>query len=138
MTEPSGPKTDSKVAPESKENVFILMPLAPDVEDTEEIREKYLSIILNRMESHLGSSLKDQIIYKRSFCISDFKSEYNSFKGNAYGLANTLSQTANLKPKMKSKLKGLYYCGQLTVPGPGIPPALISGKIAANQIIQNS
>lgn len=131
-------KTDARVAPEGKENVFILMPLAPDVEDNEEIREKYLSIILNRMENHLGTSLKDQIIYKRSFCVSDFKSEYNSFKGNAYGLANTLNQTANLKPKMKSKLDGLYYCGQLTVPGPGIPPALISGKIAANQIIQNS
>ena len=113
------------------------MPLAPDVEDNDELREKYLSIILERMESHLGMSLKDQIIFKRSFCVSDFKSEYNSFKGNAYGLANTLNQTANLKPKMKSKLKGFYFCGQLTVPGPGIPPALISGKIAAKQIIEN-
>ena len=130
-------KTDSRVAPEGKENVFILMPLAPDVEDNDELREKYLSIILERMERHLGISLKDQIIFKRSFCVSDFKSEYNSFKGNAYGLANTLNQTANLKPKMKSKLKGFYFCGQLTVPGPGIPPALISGKIAAKQIIDN-
>lgn len=131
-------KSDTKVAPEGKENVFILMPLATDIEDNEEIREKYLSIILNRMEEHLGESLVDHLIFKRSFCIADFKSEYNSYKGNAYGLANTLNQTANLKPKMKSKLDGLYYCGQLTVPGPGIPPALISGKIAANQIIQAS
>lgn len=131
-------KTDLKVAPEGKENVFILMPLAPDIEDNEEIREKYLSLILERMEKRTGKALKNNLIYKRSFCISDFKSEYNSFKGNAYGLANTLNQTANLKPKMKSKLDGLYYCGQLTVPGPGIPPALISGKIAANQIIKRS
>lgn len=131
-------KSDTKVAPEGKENVFILMPLATDIEDNEEIREKYLSIILTRMEEHLGESLDDHLIFKRSFCIADFKSEYNSYKGNAYGLANTLNQTANLKPKMKSKLDGLYYCGQLTVPGPGIPPALISGKIAANQIIQAS
>lgn len=131
-------KTDPKVAPEGKENVFVLMPLAPDIEDNEEIREKYLSIILERMENHTNQSLKTNLIYKRSFCIADFKSEYNSYKGNAYGLANTLNQTANLKPKMKSKLDGLYYCGQLTVPGPGIPPALISGKIAANQIIQTT
>ena len=74
---------------------------------------------------------------KKSFAINDFKSEYNSFKGNAYGLANTLKQTANLKPKITSKLENLFYCGQLTVPGPGVPPSLISGKVVANHIMQN-
>ena len=77
----------------------------------------------------------NSIVYKKSFCINDFKKTYNSYKGNAYGLANTLKQTANLKPKIKSKIKNLYFCGQLTVPGPGVPPALISGKIAAKQLI---
>ena len=112
-----------------------LIPIAPDLEDTEEIRERYFQLIITRLEKHCGESIKDKIIYKNSFCINDFKSEYNSYKGNAYGLANTLRQTANLKPKMKSKLKNVYFCGQLTVPGPGIPPALISGKIAAKQLI---
>jgi phytoene desaturase len=88
------------------------------------------------MEDRCGTEIRKNIVFKRSFCISDFKSEYNSFKGNAYGLANTLFQTANLKPKMQSKIKNLFYCGQLTVPGPGIPPALISGKIAAKQLIK--
>lgn len=127
-------KTDSDVAPENMENIFILMPIATDLEDNEEIRNRYFNVIMDRMESFCGTSIKDHVIYKKSFCVNDFKSEYNSFKGNAYGLANTLKQTANLKPKMASKLKGLYFCGQLTVPGPGIPPALISGKIAAKQI----
>lgn len=130
-------KTDKDVAPEGKENIFILMPLAPNLEDSEEIREKYFEIIMKRMEDRTGTSITDSIIYKRSFCISDFKSEYNSYKGNAYGLANTLFQTANLKPKMQSKIKNVYFCGQLTVPGPGIPPALISGKIAAKQLIKS-
>jgi phytoene desaturase len=112
------------------------MPLAPDLEDSDEIREKYFQMIMKRMEDRCGVSIRKNIVYKRSFCISDFKSEYNSFKGNAYGLANTLFQTANLKPKMQSKIKNLFYCGQLTVPGPGIPPALISGKIAAKQLIK--
>lgn len=129
-------KTDDEVAPENHENLFILMPLAPDLEDSEEMRERYFNLIVERMEMHCKISLKEHIIYKRSFCIDDFKSEYNSYKGNAYGLANTLRQTANLKPKITSRLKNLYYCGQLTVPGPGIPPALISGKIAAKQIAQ--
>ncbi len=127
-------KTDNEVAPEGCENIFILMPLAPDLEDTEALRDQYFDIIVKRMEDHCGINIADHLLYKKGFCIEDFKSEYNSFKGNAYGLANTLRQTANLKPKMKSKLKNLYFCGQLTVPGPGIPPSLISGKIAADQI----
>lgn len=127
---------DTSVAPEGKENVFILLPIAPDIDDSEERRDEYLEMVLNRIEAHLSTSIKDFIIFKRSFCVSDFKSEYNSYKGNAYGLANTLKQTANLKPKINSTLPNLFYCGQLTVPGPGIPPALLSGKIAANELIK--
>lgn len=130
-------KTDDKVAPEGSENLFVLMPVAPELDDNEEIRQKYLDIVLERLEKHTGVDIRGDINYQRSFCVSDFKTEYNSYKGNAYGLANTLTQTANLKPRMKSKLKNMYYCGQLTVPGPGIPPAMISGKIAAKQIIRS-
>ncbi len=124
--------TDAKVAPEGKENLFILVPVAPDLKDDNETREKYLHIILDRIKEHTGTDISEDIIFKRSFCVADFKSEYNAYKGNAYGLANTLNQTANLKPKIKSPMKRMYFCGQLTVPGPGVPPALISGKIAAN------
>lgn len=130
-------KTDPKVAPAGMENLFLLMPIATSIEDSDSKREEYIDLMLTRMEEKLGVSIKNKIVYKRSFCINDFKTEYNSFKGNAYGLANTLRQTANLKPKMKSKLKNLIFCGQLTVPGPGVPPALISGKIAANQILKD-
>jgi phytoene desaturase len=129
-------KTDNEVAPDGHENLFVLMPIAPDLDDSEDVRSQYLDMIIDRIESHTGESIRSNIEYKRSFCVSDFKSEYNSFKGNAYGLANTLMQTANLKPTMKAKLGNVYFCGQLTVPGPGIPPALISGKIAANQILK--
>lgn len=129
-------KTDPDVAPEGKENLFLLMPLAPNVEDNEQLRAKYLDIMLRRLEAHTGQNVRDHIIYQRSFCVDDFKQDYNSYKGNAYGLANTLLQTANLKPKVTSKLKNLLFCGQLTVPGPGVPPSLISGKIAAKLVLQ--
>lgn len=130
-------KTDKDVAPPNKENLFVLIPVAPDLDDSQEIRDKYLNIVLNRIKKHTGVDISEQIIYKRDYCISDFKEDYNAFKGNAYGLANTLKQTANLKPKIKSKLNNLNYCGQLTVPGPGVPPALISGQIVANHIMTN-
>lgn len=125
-------KTDSSSAPEGKEAGIFLIPLAPGIEDTPELRERYFDIIIKRFESITGQDLKNNIIFKESFCINDFISDYNSYKGNAYGMANTLMQTAFLRPKIKSrKVKGLYFTGQLTVPGPGVPPSLISGKLAA-------
>ena len=129
-------KTDDNVAPEGKENLFLLMPLAIGINDEESIREKYLTEMLSRIEKHTGiSNLQSKIEYKRSYCVSDFMSDYNAYGGNAYGLANTLGQTAVLKPKISNKkLKNLFYTGQLTVPGPGVPPSIISGKIVANEI----
>ncbi len=131
-------KTDLSTAPEGCENLFILMPIAPGLEDSESIREKYFEIIMDRIEKQTNSSIRDAIIFKKSYCINDFISDYHSFKGNAYGLANTLGQTAVLKPKLNNKkLKNMVYAGQLTVPGPGMPPALISGKLAAQEIINH-
>jgi phytoene desaturase len=131
--------TDATVAPAGCENLFLLIPIAAGLEgDTEVVREKYLKEMLARMEARWGVSIADSIVYKRSFAVSDFKSDYHSFKGNAYGLANTLLQTANLKPSCKSKkVNNLYYTGQLTVPGPGVPPSLISGEVVANLIDKN-
>lgn len=129
-------KTDPGVAPENHENVFLLMPLATGIEDHEPIREQYFRQMLQRMEKHTGSrDLIHKIDYKKSYCVRDFMQDYNAYQGNAYGLANTLSQTAVLKPSVKNrKLSNLYYTGQLTVPGPGVPPSIISGKIAAKEI----
>lgn len=128
-------KTDSSVAPEGKENLFILMPLAPGIEDTEAQRSKYFDLIMNRLEKRTKNSIVPSIEVKRSYCINDFVEDYNSFKGNAYGLANTLKQTAVFKPKMKSKkVSNLYFTGQLTVPGPGVPPALISGEVVSKLV----
>ena len=130
--------TDDTLAPEGKEAGTFLIPLAPGLEDTEELREKYFNKILERLEKLTGQDVRKSIIFKKSFCVNDFIKEYNSYKGNAYGLANILMQTAFLRPKIKSKkVKNLYFTGQLTVPGPGVPPALISGKIASDLIIKN-
>ena len=127
--------TDHSMAPKGAETGFFLIPIAPGIEDTPEIREKYLNIILDRFEKLTKQDVKNNIIFKESFCVKDFIKEYNSYKGNAYGMANTLLQTAFLRPNLKSnKLKNLYFTGQLTVPGPGVPPALISGKLVAELI----
>lgn len=131
-------KTDPDAAPEGCENVFILIPVAPDLDDTEDIREHYYELVMNRLEKLTGQSVKEHVIYKRSYAHQDFKDDYHSFKGNAYGLANTLTQTAILKPALKNKkLSNLYYTGQLTVPGPGVPPSLISGQVVADEVAKD-
>ncbi|WP_298880398.1 phytoene desaturase family protein [uncultured Polaribacter sp.] len=130
--------TDKTSAPEGKEAGFFLIPLAPGIEDTEELREIYFHKIMDRFEKLTNQNVKESVLFKKSFCVNDFKEQYNSYKGNAYGMANTLFQTAFLRPKIKSSnVNNLYFTGQLTVPGPGVPPALISGKIASELIIKN-
>ena len=129
--------TDKTSAPEGKEAGFFLIPLAPGIKDTPELRALYFDKIMDRFEKLTGQKIKQDVLFKRSFCVQDFVKEYNSYKGNAYGMANTLLQTAFLRPNIKSsKIKNLYFTGQLTVPGPGVPPALISGKIASELIIK--
>ena len=131
--------TDNTAAPAGCENLFFLVPVASGLEgDTEELREEYFEKILERFENKIAQSVKDFIIYKKSYSVRNFKEDYNSFKGNAYGLANTLLQTAVLKPALRSKkVKNLFYAGQLTVPGPGVPPSLISGEVAAKEVTKH-
>jgi phytoene desaturase len=128
-------QTDASVAPEGMENIFILIPVAVGLQDNEETREYYYNLVMDRFERLTGQNIREVVIYKRSYAHRDFSSDYHSFKGNAYGLANTLMQTAILKPSLKSKkVKNLYFTGQLTVPGPGVPPSLISGQVVAEEL----
>lgn len=130
-------KTDPSVAPSGCENVVILIPIASGSVDDDATREHYFQIIADRMQRHLGVDIRQHIKVKRSYCVKDLETDYNAFRGNAYGLASTLRQTGPLRPRVKSrKVQDLYYAGQLSIPGPGLPPALISGQVAADLILK--
>ncbi len=130
--------TDSGMAPKGCETGFFLIPIAPGLEDTQQLRNTYFDIILNRFEKRTGQEVKNSILFKEDFCVNDFMEQYNSYKGNAYGMANTLLQTAFLRPKLHSKkVANLFFTGQLTVPGPGVPPSLISGKLVSELIVKH-
>ncbi len=132
-------KTDASVSPEGHENIFILIPVAPDLKDNEATREKYFTMVMERLEALTGESIRPFIDFKRSYAHQDFINDYHAFKGNAYGLANTIMQTANLKPSiLNKKVKNLFYTGQLTVPGPGVPPSLISGQVVAGELLKKA
>lgn len=125
------------MAPAGCETGFFLVPIAPGLEDTPELRAQYFDIVMDRFAARTGEAIKNSIIFKESFCVNDFIEQYNSYKGNAYGMANTLRQTAFLRPNLKSsKVKNLFFTGQLTVPGPGVPPSLISGKLVSDLLIK--
>lgn len=127
--------TDPSVAPPGCENLFLLIPVAPGLADTPEIRDRYYHLVMDRLEDLTGQSIRDAVVYQRSYAHADFVQDYHAFRGNAYGLANTLLQTAFLKPKMRNRqLDNVYYTGQLTVPGPGVPPSLISGEVVVREI----
>ena len=127
--------TDPGSAPKNCENGFFLVPIAPGLEDNVKLRKHYFEIIMDRFEKLTDQKVRENILFKESFCVNDFIKDYNSYKGNAYGMANTLLQTAFLRPKLKSsKVEGLFFTGQLTVPGPGVPPSLISGKLVSGLI----
>tara|TARA_R110000868_G_scaffold2525_3_gene18241 strand:- start:2437 stop:3897 length:1461 start_codon:yes stop_codon:yes gene_type:complete len=131
--------TDDSMAPNDSEAGFFLIPIAPNLEDTPKLRKHYFDIILKRFQEQTNQNVEDNILFNESFCVKDFKEQYNSYKGNAYGLANTLSQTAFLRPNLKSKkVRNLFFTGQLTVPGPGVPPALISGKLVSQLIAKTN
>lgn len=131
-------KTDDSVAPRGMENLFILIPLAAGLQDSKTEQDALFSFAIDQLEKHTGQSIRDHIVVNERMSVSDFYNAYNSFKGNAYGLSNTLLQTAVLKPRIRSKkVKGLYYAGQLSHPGPGLPPCLISGQISALQLLKD-
>ena len=130
--------TDNTVAPSGSENVFVLIPLAPDLEDNEQIREEYYNKVMGRLESLTDQKIRENVVFKRSYAHKDFINDYYAYKGNAYGLANTLKQTAILKPGLRNKkLSNLFYTGQLTTPGPGVPPSLISGQVVAKEVLKS-
>ena len=130
--------TDPRVAPDGCSNVFLLIPLAPGLEDSDEAREGVFQGVMARLEALVGLPLRERIRVKRSYAMRDFEADYGAFKGNAYGMANTLLQTGPLKPKLRStKVRGLYFAGQLTVPGPGMPPSLVSGELAARVLLED-
>lgn len=131
--------TDATVAPANCENLFILIPTAPGLTDTDDLRTTYFDRVIKRLETLTGETIREHIVYNRSYAHSDFITDYNAYKGNAYGLANTLMQTANLKPSIVNpKVKNLFYTGQLTVPGPGVPPALVSGRVVAEELMKGN
>lgn len=128
--------TDTTVAPKGHENLMVLVPIAPGLEETPAWKEAYAQFILSYIEESIGINLKKRIVLQEIFSVSDFASMYNSYNGNALGgLAHTLRQTGLFRPNnTHRKLRNLFFAGAGTVPGIGVPPALISGSLVRDRV----
>jgi phytoene desaturase len=128
-------KTDSGMAPKECETLMFLVPVAPGLEDNNDLRERFSKKVIKHFEGLIGDNITESIKVKKIFAHRDFIEQYNAYQGSAFGLAHTLLQTAVFRPKNKSKkVANLYYAGQYTNPGVGVPPCLISAQITANLI----
>lgn len=131
-------ETDDSVAPEGESAIFVLVPIAAELELNEEKREKFRKAVLEDIAENTGEDLRGKINYEKIFAGEEFKEKYNSFNGTALGIAHTLRQTSVFRPKQRSKkMKGLYYTGQYTNPGIGMPMCLISGEHAAEKVVED-
>lgn len=131
--------SDPTVAPVGCENLVILVPVAPGLDDHGKVRDHFFEQIISRIEKCTKTPIRENILWHKSYAHSDFINDYNAYRGNAFGLANTFNQTGQFKPKLRNRhVSNLFYAGHITVPGPGLPPALISGELAANLIFRDS
>lgn len=130
-------KTDARAAPPGKENLFLLVPVAPGLADDDRTREAFFEQMMDRVESVTGQEIRSRIEVKRLFSQRDFTADYHALKGTALGLAHTLSQTAVFRPSMRSKrVKGLYFSGQYTHPGVGVPMTLIASEVVCPLVLE--
>lgn len=128
-------RTDESLAVPGGEALFILLPLAVGLQDTPEIKETYYLKMMKHLEGIVGEPLLGHEVTKRIYCVSDFRNDYNAYKGTALGLSHTLTQTAMFRPAHKSKkVDNLYYTGHYNHPGIGMPMVVISSQILAEAI----
>jgi phytoene desaturase len=128
-------KTDPKSAPEGGENVFLLVPVAPGLDDSDEQRDRYLAHVLEHVKQVTGEDLTQDVTVQRVYTHRDFIEDYHAFKGTALGLSHTLFQTAVFRPTHRSKkITNLFHTGQYTHPGVGVPMVLIASEIIAEEI----
>ena len=128
-------RTDSSCAPDGGEAVFLLIPIAPGLEDTPERRAYYLNRAFERIRDRTGRDLRENLVFSRDMSLDDFERDYHAYKGNAFGLGQTLFQTAWFRTANRSKkIQNLYYAGQYTVPGTGTTMSMISGEVAALRV----
>lgn len=131
-------KTDASVAPKSCENIFVLAPQAAGKQPSKKTIEKTVQNIIKRIEQKVGQDFSGDIEVLDVRAQDYFTQTFNALDGNAFGLSHTMLQSGPLRPKMQSKkVKNLYYVGQYTNPGTGVPLVVLSGKTVAKLVSKN-
>lgn len=135
-------KIDPTVAPEGKDGLYILLPVS-DLSTAqydwtaEETIQYYRQKALNSV-SHLPgmNNIEKEIISESMITPIDFRDRFNAYNGACFGLQPTLLQSNHFRPQAKAEAcENLYFTGSSTHPGAGVPIVLLSGKIAAEELM---
>lgn len=135
--------TDSSLAPEGKDIVYVLIPM-PNLKlhtglMTEKEESALTQIVFDTVNRVCGVAIANLIEVKHVFYPQDFISRYNIRYGATFGLAHNLLQSAFFRPpNFDERIKNLYYVGASTQPGGGLPVVIAGSKIVADRICKGS
>ncbi|GAA3944376.1 phytoene desaturase family protein [Microbacterium soli] len=137
-------QTDPTVAPEGDENLFLLVPVPPDValgrggsEGGGDRRvEEIADAAIDTVSQWAGiPDLRPRILVRETRGPADFAADFHSWRGGMLGPAHVLSQSAVLRARNASRrVRGLYFAGATTSPGVGVPMCLISAELVLKRI----
>jgi phytoene desaturase len=135
--------TDPSLAPPGNSILYVLAPM-PNLQnstvdwkrDAPALREKLLAQVARIVDP----DLRQHIVWQKEYTPLDFQSDYNAVHGNAFGsLSHGLFQSAFFRPHNVARdIPGLYFAGQGTYPGIGMPMVLISSDLVVQRIINSS
>jgi phytoene desaturase len=129
-------KFNENTAPPGHENLFILCPVPdlrykPDWSDRETLAQNIMTDLSERLNFDITNNLVSKTIYDPI----NWKNMFNLYQGSGLGLAHDLNQVGGFRPQNKDeKFKNVFYVGASTVPGTGLPMAVISSKLVTEKI----
>jgi phytoene desaturase len=125
-------------APEGKESLFILCPVPdlrykPDWSDSEKLADSIILDLSERIDFDIKSKMATRLVYNPLH----WQRLFNLYRGSGLGLAHDLTQIAYFRPhNTDERFRNLFYVGSSTVPGTGLPMAVISSKLTTEQIVK--
>ncbi len=136
--------TDSTVAPDGHDNLFVLVPMPADprlgrggVDGAgDQAVEEIADAVIDQVARWAGiDDLAERIVVRRTVGPADFAEDLNAWRGGILGPAHTLGQSAFFRARNVSRrVDGLYYAGSSTIPGIGLPMCLISAELVLKRL----
>lgn len=129
-------KSNEQCAPEGCENLFFVCPV-PDLrfKNNWDDRDKIVNSIIEDFSLRVGTDISKNIVSQTVYTPIDWQNQFNLHRGSGLGLSHKILQIGGFRPKnIDEKYKNVFYVGASTVPGTGLPMAVISSRLATERV----